>query len=182
MKFHFIILVLFIITKAHAQSDFILLKDKKKAIATYFSGSNISFVTTTGASIDATISKIKNDTLFLVQHIVKQIPTTMGFYILDTIGAYRYQFHFHQIKSILTTGRHFNWAQSGSFLLGGGTILTLANGIVYLADKEKFSLPFLLSSVSFAGIGYLLSKKGNRGMQIGKRYTLNYINTVQQGK
>ena len=60
-------------------------------------------------------------------------------------------------------------------LLGGGMVLTLASGIVYLADKNKFSPQLLIASVTLGGIGYLLTKVGMKGMEIGKKYTLEYV-------
>ena len=57
-------------------------------------------------------------------------------------------------------------------------MLTLASGVVYVADRKKFSLPLLLTSVGLGTIGYFIKKKkkGGSGMVIGKKYKLVYMN------
>ncbi|MFT3682395.1 MAG: hypothetical protein QM791_19220 [Ferruginibacter sp.] len=177
MKLFLLILCNFFITALAAQnSDFLLLKKKSKTIATYFPGSAIRFTTITGASIDAKISIIKNDTLFLKQYVIRQIPTQLGVYILDT-STYYYQYHYNQIKAINQTGRHFDWQASGGVLMGGGLLLTVASGVVYLADNKRFSPGLMAASAGLFGVGYLLSRNSGKGMVIGKKYKLDYIGT-----
>ncbi len=157
-------------------TDFLLLKKKNQTVATYFTGSPINITTTTGAFINAEITAIKNDSVFLKQYIVRQVPTTLGVYILDTVTSYRYQYHYNQIAAIAKTGRHFDWAGSGAVLLGGGTLLVLGSVIVYLADNKNFSPKLMIGAASLAAIGYLLTRLKDRGMVIGKKYSLVYVN------
>ncbi len=162
-------------------SDFILFKKKDKTIKTYFPGSPIIFTANSGAGVEAYISAIKNDTLLLKQYIVHQVPTQLGVYVLDT-SFYYTQYHYKDIKAIGKTGRRFDWAGSGAALMGGGLLLTVASGVVYLADNKKFSPELLGASVALAGIGYLLSRQSGKGMQIGKKYSLVYVRASDNKK
>ena len=175
----FLPLLLIISLSSFSQSaDFIVVKKKGKAIQTIFAGRQIEFTTTTGAYINAHINGIKNDSLYLQEFLVQRLLTTFGAYILDTMGSFRYKFHYNQIAVMgKKEKRGFNWKGSGASLLGGGMLLTLASGVVYIADREKFSAPLLLASVGLGGIGYLLNKSGGgKPVVIGKKYKLQYMN------
>ena len=156
-------------------SDFILLKKRNITIATYFSGGTISFTTNTGAFMEANILRIKNDTLFLKEYIVKPAMTQLGVYILDTLGSYLHSYHYKEIFSIAKTGRYFDVGASGAALMGGGILITLASGVVFLADNKKFSPELLVAGIALGGLGYILSKQGGKGMVLGKKYKLEYI-------
>lgn len=158
-------------------SDFLMLKKKGKVQARYFAGDNIAFTTTSGAYMNAHINAIKNDSLFLQEYLVQQLPTTLGTFITDTIGSYHYIFHYRQVAAIGNFKKqNFDWRGSGAALLGGGTLLTLASGVVFLADREKFSAPLLLSAVGLGTLGYFMAKGGSNAMTIGKKYELQYVN------
>ncbi len=175
---HKIFIVIFFISQtAAAQSaDFILVKKKNKTIKTFFSGSHIAFQTTGGAYRDAEIKLIKNDSIFLREYIVNRVPTTLGFIILDTIGSYSYAYHYNEIKKFGITYKNFDVRGSGAALLGGGILLTLASGVSYLANPKKFSSKLLIAAAGLGTAGYFLSKKGGKGIVIGKKnYSLKYI-------
>ncbi|MEO6730111.1 MAG: hypothetical protein ABIN01_02755 [Ferruginibacter sp.] len=159
--------------QAFAQSsDVLLLKKNEKTIRRYFAGSHINLTTTTGAYLDAQITLIKNDTLFLKQFVIRQVPTRLGVYVLDTVTTYYYKYHYTQVKAVGTTGRKFDLSASAASLIGGGLLLTLANGVVFLVDREKFSPALLVASASLATIGYVMAKAGGKGMMIGRKYSL----------
>ena len=179
MKFLLPILLL-VSTPSFAQSaDFIILKKKNKTVATFYSGSNISFTAQSGAFINAQINGIKNDTVYLQEFIIRYLPTTFGTYIIDTAGSYHYKYHYEQIAAIGKKEKtNFNVKGSGAALLGGGAVLALASGVVYLVDRQKFSAPLLIAAVGLGTIGYFMAKgkKGGNGMLIGKKYRLVYMN------
>lgn len=161
------------------EADFIQLKKRGKTIATFYSGSQIAFTAETGAYINAVINGIKNDTLYLQQFVVRRIPTTIGTIIIDTVGSYRYKYHYNQIKAIgLKQKNNFNTRGSGAALFGGGVVLTLASAVVFLAEREKFSPPLLLAAVGLGTAGYFMAKgkKGVSGLLIGEKYKLVYMN------
>lgn len=161
-------------------SDFLLLKKKNKTVRTFYAGSNIQFLTTGGAYRDALINKIQHDTLYLQEFLVRRLPTTFGTYILDTAGSFRYTYHYNQIHSFGQEGKGFNVAGSGAALLGGGILLTLANAVMLVADKDKFSPGLMIASASLGVLGYFMSKSGSKGIVIGKKnYHLQYISVHQ---
>jgi len=132
-----------------------------------------------GAFINAHINGIKNDTIYLQEFIVRYLPTNIGTYIVDTVGSYRHKYHYKQIAAIGKKEKtNFNVKGSGAALLGGGILLTVASGVVYVVDKEKFSAPLLLASVGLGTLGYFMAKgkKGGNALIIGKKYKLVYIN------
>jgi hypothetical protein len=156
-------------------SDVILLKRNNKTIKRYFAGTDIDLTTTTGAYINGNITKIKNDSLFLKVFVIRKTPTQLGVYVLDTVASYNYKYHYNQVKAIGKTNRGFSLSASAASLMGGGALLMVASGVVYLADREKFSLPLLIASASLATVGYVMAKTGGKGMIIGKKYSLVYL-------
>ncbi len=165
-------------TASFAQSgDFIILKKNNKTVETFYSGTDIAFTTTTGAFINAHINQVRNDTLYLQEFLVRYLPTNFGTYIIDTAGSYHHKFHYNQIKAIGQKEKtNFNWKGSGAALLGGGALLTLGSGVVYLADREKFSAPLLIAAASLGTLGYFMSKGSGSTITIGKKYKLVYMN------
>ena len=163
-------ILLLISTASFSQSaDFIQLKKNNKLVTTFYSGMNISLTAQSGANITALINGIQNDTIYLQEFII----------IVDTVGSYRYKYHYNQVAAIGKKEKtNFNTKGSGAALFGGGALLTLASGVVYVADRKKFSLPLLLTSVGLGTIGYFMAKgkKGGSGMVIGKKYKLVYMN------
>ena len=183
MKLSILTILIFLVQNLFSQSaDFILFKKKNRTIGSYYTGNNIAFTNKDGNYIEAKITDIKHDTLFLRQFIVQQVPTNFGVYILDTVGSYRYQYHYNQIKAIGRTGRKFNTSGSGAALMGGGIVLAIASAVVYVADRNKFSPQLLVASVGLGGIGYLMTRFGGKGMVIGKKYSLVYVDVIKNKK
>jgi hypothetical protein len=182
MKQIFLIVCLFFSIQVFGQSsDFILFKNKSRTIATWFPETYVKFTDKSGAYVEGRIMAIKNDSLFIKEYMIRQMPTQLGVYILDTTYYY-YQNHYSQVKSIGKSGRHFDWAASGGVLMSGGILLTVASGVVYLADNNKFSPQLLIAAVGLAGVGYLLSKQSGKGIVIGKKYSLVYIKASDHKK
>ena len=169
--------LLFINITSFAQSaDFIILKKNNRTVQTFYSGSDIAFISIRGAFVNARINQVKNDTLFLQEFVVRKLPTTFGTYILDTAGSYHYQYHYKEIKTIGRAEKtNFDVRGSGAALLGGGVLLTLGSGIVFLADRKKFSAPLLIAAASLATAGYFMSRGKSSGMTIGNKYRLVYM-------
>ncbi len=181
----FFILLLFSFGSSFAQpSDFIIIKKKGKTIHSYYPGTQIEFITTGGVYKNALINKIKNDTLYLQEFLVRQLPTQLGFNIIDTAGSFRYAYHYNQIKSIGSNPQKgFNISGSGAALLGGGILLTLANAVVYVADRDKFSPALMGASAGLGLAGYFLSKAGSTGIVIGKKnYHIEYMKMTTDSK
>jgi hypothetical protein len=160
-------------------SDFIILKKKNHTIKTFYAGTNIQFTATNGAYRDALITGIRNDTIYLQEFYILRLPTSYGGFIIDTAGSFRYAYHYNQVKSFGAKAyKGFNVNGSGAALLGGGVLLTLASGVSYLANKDKFSPELLVAAASLGTIGYFMSKAGSKGMVIGKKYRLQYMDVT----
>ncbi|MEO6681477.1 MAG: hypothetical protein ABIN48_01510 [Ginsengibacter sp.] len=145
---------------------------------TFYPGSEIQF-TTHFRYYDARITKILNDSVYLVQYDVKRIPLMSSGVILDTAGTFHFGVNYQDILSIENDRKGFDWGASGAGLFGGGVVLTTAGLITWVFAKPNtryYARPELVvAGVAFAAVGYLLMKTGNRKTVIGKKYSLNYI-------
>lgn len=178
MRNIFTILFSIILSITYAQkSDFLILKKKSKLMQMFFKGSQIEFLTTKGTYRNAVISDIKNDSIFLKEYIINRVPSTLGFFFMDTVGSYRYAYNYKEIYKFNKENKNFDVGGSAGILFGGGTLLALASGVVYAADKKNFSLPLLATGASLGTVGYFWGKQTTKGITIGKnKYTLQYIN------
>lgn len=170
----------FSLVSCEAQSsDLLILKKNNRTIQTFFPGNEIIFNTAT-RYYDAVIESINHDSLFLIQYDIKQVPTSLGVYIIDTLGTYPFAVNYKEITGFGKYGnKKFNWAGSGGALLGGGTLLTTVGLGTWLFTKPKtryYASPYLVGGAALlAGIGYLLAKSGGKNKLLGKKYTLEYI-------
>jgi hypothetical protein len=160
-------------------SDLIVVKKNNRTVKTYFPGDEIMF-STNSRYLDAYITSINNDSLFLIQYDVRQVPTNLGVYLLDTIARYRFGVNYKDIISLgKMKSKSFDWAGSGGVLLGGGTLLTLVGLGTWLFSKpntQYYASPYLVGGAALlAGIGYLLAKGGSKQTVLGKKYSLEYI-------
>jgi hypothetical protein len=179
MKVLLLSIFLFLSGKLFSQpSDFLLLQKHNQTIASFYKGNDISFTTRSGAAIDAQITAIRNDSIFLAQYIIQQIPSNAGTNIIDTVGSYPYQFNYKEIKSINLGGRHFDFSASGASLFGGGILLVLASGVVYVADRKDFSPLLMIAGAALGLTGYLLSRTHNDHYAIGRKYKLAYLDVT----
>jgi hypothetical protein len=162
---------------SYAQTaDFIILKKKGKTVETFYAGTHIAFTSNTGAYRDALINQIKNDTLYIQEFITRYALTTYGTYIIDTIGSYHYQYHYNQVAAMgRKENKGFDTKGSGAALLGGGIVLTVASGVVYLVDRKKFSAPLLIASAALGTLGYFMSRGRSSSIVIGKKYKMVYM-------
>lgn len=160
-------------------SDLLILKKNDRTIQTFFPGNEIIFNTAT-RYYDAYIQSINRDSLFLIQYDVRQVPTSLGVYMLDTLGTYPFAINYKEITGFGKNGnKKFDWAGSGGALLGGGILLTTVGLGTWLFTKPNtryYASPYLVGSAALlAGIGYLLAKSNGKKMLLGKKYSLEYI-------
>jgi hypothetical protein len=160
-------------------SDLLILKKNGRTVKTFFPGNEIIFNTTT-RYYDAVIQSINHDSLFLVQYDVKQMPTSLGVYMLDTLGTYSFAVNYKEITGLgKFADKKFDWPGSGGALLGGGVLLTtvgLGTWIFTKPHTRYYASPYLVGGAALlAGIGYLLAKSNGKKMVLGKKYVLRYI-------
>lgn len=160
-------------------SDILILKKNNRTIQTFFPGNEISFTTPTRYYY-GTIKSINNDSLFLIQYDIRQVPTNLGVYMLDTVGVYPFAINYEEITGFgKKKNNGFNWSGSGGALFGGGILLTTVGLGTWLFSKPNtryYASPYLVGGAALlAGLGYLILKSGNKGMMLGKKYSLEYI-------
>jgi len=160
-------------------SDILILKKNKRTLQTFFPGNEISFNTSSGY-YSGIIKSINRDSLFLIYYDIKQMPTNLGVYILDTIATYPFAVNYKEITGFgKNRNNKFNWSGSGGALLGGGLLITtvgLGTWIFTKPNSRYYASPYLVGGAALlAGIGYLLLKSNGKGIVLGKKYSLEYI-------
>ena len=163
-----------------AQADFILIKKKDHTLKTLFAGSEVSF-TTPLRYYSGLINAIKNDSIYLLEYDVRQTPTALGVYMLDTVATYLSGIYYKDILKIQNAKRGFNLAGSGASLLGGGILLTTIGLGTWLFTKQEdqyhASPKLVIGSAVLGATGYILLKMNGSNYTIGKKYHLQYIRT-----
>ncbi len=160
-------------------SDILLLKKDLRTIKTFFPGNEITFSTSSGF-YNGFITSINRDSLFIIQYDVRQMPSNLGVYFLDTVAVYRYGINYKQIVGFnKSSSKKFNRGGSGGALFGGGILIStvgLGTWIFAKPNTRYYASPYLIGSAALlGGIGYLLLKSASKGIEIGKKYSLEYI-------
>jgi len=161
-------------------NDFIVMRKNGRTMISLYAGSNAEF-STAGGNYSGRINSIVHDSIFLLEYDIRQVPTHLGVYVLDTIAIYRLNFNYHEITYMgRMASKGFNWSASGGSLFGGGVVLTTVGLGTWLFTKPGttyYAAPALVvGSAVLAGVGYLLMKKGN-GYKLGGKYILEYVAT-----
>jgi hypothetical protein len=177
--FAFALCFLFFFSTEAQPSDILILKKNNRTLQTFFPGNEIIFNTSSGY-YNGFIQSINHDSLFLVQYDVRQIPTSLGVYVMDTLATYHFAINYKQITSFgKNRNKKFNWSASGGTLLGGGILLTTVGLGTWLFTKSNtpyHASPYLVGGAALlGGIGYLLVKSNSKGLALGKKYSLEYI-------
>jgi hypothetical protein len=163
-----------------AQTDFIVLKKKDHTLKTMFAGSKVSF-TTSLRYYSGLVDVVEKDSIYLLEYDVRQIPTNLGVYILDTVATYRSGIYYKDILKIQNKRRGFNLAASGASLLGGGILLTTIGLGTWIftrpGDQYHASPKLVIGSAILGAAGYALLKMNSNNYPIGKKYQLQYIRT-----
>jgi hypothetical protein len=160
-------------------SDLLILKKNNRTYKTFFPGNEMTF-RTASRYYSGIIRSINRDSIFLIQYDVRQVPTNLGVYMLDTVATYPFALNYKEITGFGKIKKNkFDWSASGGALLGGGVLLTTVGLGTWLFTKPNsryYASPYLVGgAVILAGIGYLLIKSGNKGLMLGKKYSLEYI-------
>lgn len=167
-------------------SDYIVLKKKNnRTLKTYFPGTFLSAVTYTGFTLNGVIRQIKNDSVFIEQWEVRQVPTQFGVPALDTI-VYTIRMHYQEIRQYLyTTNRAGASTRRGGgmiqqIMIIGGTgfiVLELVNTLYRgesLSDGNKLTVMAIAAGIAATGV--LWKHLQNRGDRKGKKYIVIYVN------
>lgn len=180
-----ILLIGFSLIASAQPSDYIVLKKKNnRTLKTYFPGTFLSAVTYTGFTLNGVIKQIKNDSVFIEQFDVRQVPTQFGVPALDTV-VYTIRLHYQEItKYLYTTNRSGGARRTGGgllpqiMILGGiGFIVLEVVNTLYrgesLSDGNKLTVMAIAAGI--AATGFLWKHLQNRGDRTGKKYTAVYV-------
>ena len=163
-----------------AQTDFIVLRKNDHTIKSLYAGSQVSFSTSL-RNYSGRIDAVEKDSIYLLEYDVRQIPTNLGVYILDTVATYHSGIYYKDILKIRNERKGFNFTSSGASLLGGGILLTTIGLGTWIFTKEgdqyHASPKLVIGSAVLAAAGYTLLKMNGNNYSIGKKYQLQYIRT-----
>ena len=114
------------------------------------------------------------------QYDIRQLPTNLGVYVVDTVATYRLVFNYKDIMAIENQKRKgFDWGASGGSLLGGGILITavgLGTWIFTKPGTQYHASPVLVGAgAALAGIGYVLLRSHGSKYKIGKKYQVEYV-------
>lgn len=179
MRFFLALLSVFFFTAScTAQSDLLILKKNNRARQTFFPGTEMLYKTATG-TFDAFITSIQRDSVFLVQYDIRQVPTNLGVYRLDTVATYNYGINYRDITGFRKIHDKFDWGASGGALFGGGVLLTtvgLGTWIFSKPDTRYYARPELvITAAALGGLGYLMMRSHIKGIPLGNKYKLVYL-------
>jgi len=184
-------LISFSIMLSAQKSDFIVLKKRNnRTLKTYFPGTFISGVTFSGFTLNGIIKKIENDSIFIEQQSISQVPTQFGVPRLDTV-FYTIGLYYKEINSFyytLHTGiggaprqRGFRQNLVPQLMILGGGGFALAELVNTAYRKESLSdgnkLPSIAVATGVAAVGVLWQQLNKqRAKAGGGRYRVEYIN------
>lgn len=170
-------------------SDYIVLKKKNnRTLKTYFPGTFISAATYTGFNLNGFIKQIKNDSLFIEQLEIRQVPTQFGTPILDTT-IHTIRLHYTEIRAFYyTNARPRDGSRMKRSFAGGllPAIMTRA-GTAFIALElvntayrgeslsEGNKLTLLGVAAGVAAIGFLWQQLQNRTVDAGQKYKVIYV-------
>ena len=181
-----ILLIAFSLTAIAQPSDYIVLKKKNnRTLKTYFPGTFISAVTYTGFTLNGIIQQIKNDSVFILQQEVRQVPTQFGVPVLDTI-EYTIRLHYEEIRAysyaVARPGRTYR-RRGGlvqNLMIIGGTGFIALELINTLYRKESLSeddkLAAMAIAAGVAATGLLWKAIQNRTTGPKAKYKVIYVN------
>lgn len=166
-------------------SDYIVLKKKNnRTLKTYFPGTFISAATYTGFNLNGIIKEIKNDSVFIEQQEVRQVPTQFGVPALDTV-IYTIRLHYQEIRVFFYTSNKPGATRSRgggllqNIMIAGGAgfiVLELVNTAYRgesLSDGNKLTLLAIAAGV--AATGFFWKQLQNKNSRDGKKYKVVYV-------
>ncbi len=181
MKLLLTVLLLTSFSYSFAQSDLLVLKQRKQTIQTWVPGSLINFQFSSKQWIQGIIKTIRNDSILIEQIVIRQVPNQFGFPTIDTAKLGILKLHVNEIYGIPKRG-------SGGDIFTNGTLLQLGSGgyiflnlINSLIRNEQVFSSVNLTRIGIAGavfaVGSLLQASHKTYIQLGKKYTMQTLNT-----
>lgn len=168
------------------RSDYIVLKKKnnERTVKTYFPGTFIKGATYGGFQINGYVKNIRNDSLFIEQQEVYQVPTQFGVPKLDTV-VYTIPIRYIDIKSFdfsTRPGRRkgFSQARLPLIMMMAGTGYVILETVNTIYRNESFSDQNKLAGMGIAAgvalTGFMWQRLHNDSRKAGTGYRVIYVN------
>ncbi|NML19960.1 hypothetical protein HHL16_03695 [Pseudoflavitalea sp. G-6-1-2] len=161
----------FTILSFSQESDFIILKKKNnRTVATYTAGSFLSCKMHNGFELHGFISKISNDSIYVMQQEIRMFGTEFGS-TLDTV-FYRLAFDYRQIKRFNYEKGTDRFGRASGFSVISAPGLMMVGGVGFIAlesintlirgdsfsDNNKLVSLGIAAGVAAAGYFWMLQK------------------------
>jgi len=178
MKHLLIIIVVFSSLTAVAQGDFILLRKNNVVIQSYFKGSYFTGQLNNGQWVEGRIMQIKDDSLFMEQMEVRQVPSIFGTPMLDTVRYGLLKLSLKDIHALPKKEHGIGIVNNGSlFMVGaaGYAVLNIVNGLTQSGQQPITSSQNIINLSIAAGVflfGEILHWTHHKYIIIGKKYQL----------
>jgi hypothetical protein len=181
----FILLVSIAEATLSQSSDFIVLKKRNnRTLKTYYPGEFISAVTYNGFAINGFIKDIRHDSIIILQHERRLIPTEFGS-TLDTV-SYAFGIDYHNIKTFHFTSQ-YTWGRKRGFSSVTIPALMKLGGVGFLVlelvntgyRKESITannklLPLGIAA-GVAATGFAITYFQNKSDKAGGKYKVVYV-------
>lgn len=176
-----LLLLLIVSTEGFSQAgDFISVKKNGRSYTSFYKGAHVRFFTTDGAFVEAFVADIRDDSLFFKPIILRRVGTPWGVTNIDTVATSVKGISYKEVGALPRKNKSFSYIKNGTLLMIGGAgylLLNLVNG-AYLHDPPfgKENLPGMAAATGVFATGFLQSKLHKPIIQMGKKYTVHYIN------
>lgn len=162
-------------------SDIISVKKKNGLpLKNFYSGVNILFQTKSGEYVEGPIERINNDSVVVRMFVIQRLPTTLGFYLQDTLKTYLTSTHFKDIARIrIYKHPRFLEQRAGPLLMLGGAgyfLLNIINGSYFkqpLGDAKN--VKSLATAAGVFGVGFIIHKLFRPTVFTTRRQKITYI-------
>ena len=188
MKFLLLLLLVALSSSTYCQqSDFIVLKKRNnRTVKTYFPGTFISGLTYTGFRLNGLIREIRNDSVFLEQQEVFQVPTPFGVPRLDTV-VHTIGLHYTEISQFFFSGgagsstrkRGFAQVSIPRLMVLGGSAFIVLELVNTVYRKESLNQDNKITSLAIAGAiagaGFLWQQLQQQSTKAGGKFKVIYV-------
>ena len=173
------LLVIFVfftaLSKAQKSDIIVLKKGNNRTLKTYFSGTQIHFISIAGTDVQGMIRKIEKDSLYINIYDARPQYTMWGTSFWDTVSVSLSRYHYKEIREIMKPEQHFGFIRNGFIFIMGGFSYAFLHSVNAWYLKEKIDLQTLAYSGGSVLTGLLLKKLHRNTITINKRHYLQYI-------
>ncbi|PWT96045.1 MAG: hypothetical protein C5B52_16665 [Bacteroidetes bacterium] len=161
-------------------SDFLVLKKNGTTIKTYMKGSAIDFIHKNGSRIAGTITKIVNDSIYLMWYDVRMATTYWGTQVQDTVTKNEMRFHYNEIGAFPRPSQSFEFVRNGDLFMIAGVGYAFLHTVNGLIQHTEINPAVVGVSLGVAAVGFTMKKLRKYTFPIGKKYTLDYISLASK--